>query len=731
MPDSMYPIPAIIHCSPDSNRDTLLRHARSQHPDTHPYEQPVHGKNAVTSSPISDSASHPTLERPATDQICASVDSMMSAAEQTLPELRYSSLDLDSNTATTASLIHSPQHVDVGATATRNISENDNNLVPAFLATEMGCSRSWPTTWNGQWEEDFPSLLAWDNFDLDAVNQTLLESMDYGMHNTAPDPIDNSLPLEPNFNLPHGLTLVQRKWHTFSEPTIPSGDTTPAHLRTNNTVSTHGDDRYRQKLDESLRQKVQPGILPSTKFLDLCLQAYFTHFHIIFPLIHAPTFQPSKQNAVLLLSMCTIGSLFLGSSRALTHGISMFERLNKAILASWDMYIQETGTASIQALQASLIGQTFGLLLGRPKDLVGTEVFHGCIVAWARKMKLFLFERTPVADIETLEDDSEALNVAWKNWVRLEERRRIILAVHIHDSELAKLHHHEPILRHAPEKLPQISAPELFAASNPKSWKALFTKHQQSTQGISLFPEHRSYLSHKIPENDFLSYTTLESISALAYENRDFEPSWHATRQKCEGLLLDWYQNYARVSDMNDKPDHFCLIILWHSIFMHLYNRFDELECACGRDGEEAAQKARSYATSWAASGDAIRTLLHALLIQQHFQRLPVGASPAVHVPMALYYCGIAWTSFTRFRSNINGLSVDNTELFDLPEMRSVGVNQTKLFQDAITGVQWGSPESAPFFKIIDLLGRISHWKVAGSFATTLLSLVEDMPDLF
>lgn len=105
-------------------------------------------------------------------------------------------------------------------------------------------------------------------------------------------------------------------------------------------------------------------------------------------------------------------------------------------------------------------------------------------------MKLFLFERTPIGDIETLEDDSEALNVAWKSWVRLEERKRygfgtsptecfaatdnqhlhsIILAVHIHDSELAKLHYHEPILRHAPEKLPQISAPELFAASNPKS----------------------------------------------------------------------------------------------------------------------------------------------------------------------------------------------------------------------------------------------------------------------
>ncbi|KAJ1708379.1 early growth response protein 3 [Aspergillus flavus] len=226
-----------------ARQDTLLRHARSQHLGTQPHEHPVHGNSAPTSPPISDPVSHlATLERPATDQVCASIDSIIPAPEQVLHELQFSSLDHDSNTATTPSLVHYPQHVDVRAPTTRNILENDNNS-------------------NGQWEEDFPSLLPWESFDLDAVNQTLLESMDHGLHNTAPDPIENSLPLDPNLNLANGLTLVQRKWHTFPEPTVPSGDTTPAHSRTNHTVSTHSDDRYRQKLVESLRQKVQPGPL--------------------------------------------------------------------------------------------------------------------------------------------------------------------------------------------------------------------------------------------------------------------------------------------------------------------------------------------------------------------------------------------------------------------------------------------------------------------------------------
>ncbi|KOC15132.1 early growth response protein [Aspergillus flavus AF70] len=128
-----------------ARQDTLLRHARSQHLGTQPHQHPVHGNSAPTSPPISDPVSHlATLERPATDQVCASIDSIIPAPEQVLHELQFSSLDHDSNTATTPSLVHYPQHVDVRAPTTRNILENDNNSVPAFLATEMGGSRSWP-----------------------------------------------------------------------------------------------------------------------------------------------------------------------------------------------------------------------------------------------------------------------------------------------------------------------------------------------------------------------------------------------------------------------------------------------------------------------------------------------------------------------------------------------------------------------------------------------------------
>lgn len=61
---------------------------------------------------------------------------------------------------------------------------------------------------------------------------------------------------------------------------------------------------------------------------------YFTGFDPVFPIVHAPTFRPSAKSSLLLLSICSIGSLFVGSSHAASQGMKIFETLNKAILSS-------------------------------------------------------------------------------------------------------------------------------------------------------------------------------------------------------------------------------------------------------------------------------------------------------------------------------------------------------------------------------------------------------------
>ncbi|GKZ85861.1 hypothetical protein AnigIFM56816_000706 [Aspergillus niger] len=338
---------------------------------------------------------------------------------------------------------------------------------------------------------------------------------------------------------------------------------------------------------------------------------------------------------------------------------------------------------------------------------------------WARKAGLFKLqgENDIAAEIREIADDSPALNTAWKAWSRSEEKRRVILAIHIHDAELTNLHHHEPILRHTSESLPCVSPPELFTAPNARTWKCLLLNSTAPPRHTAT-PSHTTEAPTRLPlnrlaANDFLSYGLLQGIGTWIHEHRA-----PVSVHQCESLLATWYRQFKQSCDPT-KPDPFCQMILWHAVAMRLYARFDELECALGREGLRAAQEASGYAAAWAGSLDAKRCLLHAVLLQRQFQAMKIGVEPAIHVPMALYYCGIAWASFTRFGT---GDGVSNMGV-NFPEFRILGLDQGKLFREAMRGVQWGMTASGPFSMIISLLGKIDHWKVAERFAATLLRL--------
>lgn len=122
---------------------------------------------------------------------------------------------------------------------------------------------------NREWD----TLLTGENFDLDAVNLSLLcATSDYPLPDTMPD-LDTSR-LQPPPNLVADSTkrhtnLIQEKWHTFSE--LCSGQMTPRQSE-NNII----DESYRKRLAERLQPRVQHGILPSTPFLVWLLTSHIS-----------------------------------------------------------------------------------------------------------------------------------------------------------------------------------------------------------------------------------------------------------------------------------------------------------------------------------------------------------------------------------------------------------------------------------------------------------------------
>jgi hypothetical protein len=176
---------------------------------------------------------------------------------------------------------------------------------------------------------------------------------------------------------------------------------------------------------------------------------------------------------------------------------------------------------------------------------------------------------------------------------------------------------------------------------------------------------------------------------------------------------------------MHKSDEKECLMMLWHSTFMLMHGNFEALELSCGKAGAIEAQNNIGYARMWVQSDDAKRCLLHAVLIQRHFQSMPIGNEPFIHVPICLYHCGIVFFSFLRFGGESESL-VGTASSLDFPELRLLGIEANSMIAEETGGLQLERLRLSPVFKVIDLLQRMSHWKVAHNLASTLLALVEE-----
>ena len=59
---------------------------------------------------------------------------------------------------------------------------------------------------------------------------------------------------------------------------------------------------------------------------------YFSHANYALPILHTPTFRPTADNRGLLLSICSVGCLFIGTSQAARYGSVLFEKLLRAMM---------------------------------------------------------------------------------------------------------------------------------------------------------------------------------------------------------------------------------------------------------------------------------------------------------------------------------------------------------------------------------------------------------------
>lgn len=505
------------------------------------------------------------------------------------------------------------------------------------------------------------------------------------------------------------LTDLRRSWYTHleDEGQVQSGDATPVPGR------DEIDDEYRQSLDRRLQIRSIDQSLPSVEYMNLCVKSYFRKFHPVFPLVHAATFRPLKTNSVLLLSICSIGSLLTGHPSAYARGVQLFERLHKAILAHWEKLVGRGPEDALAVAQASLIGQTFGLLSGKAKHLAIVDAFHGTVISLARRCKVFHAQSSPVSDQNDLDHN-------WKAWILNEEKIRVALGLRIHDAEIASMLHHETYLPSA-TRVSQVVNDVLFAAPSAQDWFMLQTQHKTNfvtpVQRNITFSQRLGHKLIAIPQGSyFVIYSALEDVCAEIIEARMNGSLTTAVTQGLQECLILLYEQHLHDSQY-DPLRNGCKI-LWHYLFIQLFSDLDLLERSIGREGPDPAATDISEIQAWVSSVSAHRCVAHAIMIKRNLECIPLSFEPAIHVPRCVFASIICLFCYTRYGSNITNFPGH------FSEFRLFDNNVASLLREVKGGAS-NDVEMETLYGFADLLKRIGHWEVSRTFSSIIEVLLQ------
>ncbi|KAJ5115879.1 hypothetical protein N7456_000227 [Penicillium angulare] len=523
-------------------------------------------------------------------------------------------------------------------------------------------------------------------------------------------------------------TPIQRSDATKADQTHPTteNDHRPARdylpALSDFPGQTGANELYREGLSQKLRPRVEDEALPSSEQLNLFAKLYFHRFHPLLPVIHAASFRPTSENSLLFLSICSIGSLFAGSPRAVMQGSRIFERLNKAILASWESFLSQGRPDALSMVQAAILGQTYAILAGNPKYLILADVLHGTVSAWAREANrlgsIRQFSHNITDDID--------LDQRWHQWIDNEQRARVQVALNLHDAELAILLHHQPIRSHKYRQQPSLAPDSLFSATTESDWAALHQQYLQTQSESSLYsrvPRSPDSLPDRGRACHFTAYGLLESINSRLVDAKQSLEFDYIICQDISNHLIDWWRIYH-----TSHQESFCLPVLWHSIFIALYADLDLLEQAVGRDSHALMTEAAGPVHEWASTLNASRCLVHASLIARYLEQMSISDEPAIHVPRALFSAALTYLCVARYAPN----HIISAEVLASPEIKILGDEAWKNQHISKYSQSDDGSVVADFddvYRLIDLLQRGGRWGISQAFASVLSTALEEGKD--
>lgn len=171
--------------------------------------------------------------------------------------------------------------------------------------------------------------------------------------------------------------------------------------------------------------------LLSITSLQSWLDLFFTHFNTTYPLIHMPTFEPSKTEPLLLLSIILLGATYSDKN---SHQMAVC--IHDVIRPSIFAHAGFSPSPKLWTLQTLLLVECFGKSRAGQKQHDLSHLFHGLLINLIRRSDCQSVASTPGPPEG---GDLASLDSSWKRWAECEQKKRLALLCFMWDTQHAVL----------------------------------------------------------------------------------------------------------------------------------------------------------------------------------------------------------------------------------------------------------------------------------------------------
>ncbi|KAF4332799.1 C2H2 type zinc finger domain protein [Fusarium beomiforme] len=492
-------------------------------------------------------------------------------------------------------------------------------------------------------------------------------------------------------------------------------------------------------------------------FLDSCLQAYFSHFNIYFPVLHRPTFVYRDCSPSLILNAIALGSLFIGTADAVHGGEVLWRLAHTAVATAWTALLRHRGPydshRGAQLVLTALLGQCYAVMSEKTDLKLISQVFHSLGFNWANQNNL---SRT----LSQQPDQEVNEERAWKKWAAEEVYHRALVGHYILDGQLSYLSGQPGAATlHATNTLRLSACSKAFEARDAQEWRRVMDQEQSEGPVFSFSDIYHELFTSKDTDSEVSLClrsvkapldvrVVLECLHTLVRENRETQSSKSIvkipTLPEVKQALVRVFQllNNTWSFDENERLE---LMIRWHFICLDLLcdsiELFDQI-CRHLQIDQHIFKSRNSGkelkdSVEWIrGSTDARCALLHAVAIQDSVNQLPFNRTNTFWMPMSIFAASVIY-SLSRL-SGMTSVSVPasvhwESTLIDQTNTRSsaqdVSWKKTQAFISSNlkkTNYGIGPARNLPFeMKKMQTMmhGLASQWGVAVEIVTILSQL--------